>query len=123
MLLSEGQMNDYKGAALILDALPLARQLLTAKSYDADWWLSSMSPEPGLLSRNIRRPVIAVLNMILDILEDVQAGFDRADRSVFEDIHRDGIPQAVEIIDQFAPRSGEIELISAPILRMWLPLQ
>jgi len=28
MLLSEGQMSDYKGAALMLDALPLARVML-----------------------------------------------------------------------------------------------
>ena len=28
MLLSEGQMSDYKGAALMLDALPSAKTLL-----------------------------------------------------------------------------------------------
>ena len=28
MLLSEGQMSDYKGAALMLDALPKAKALL-----------------------------------------------------------------------------------------------
>jgi hypothetical protein len=28
MLLSEGQMSDYKGAALMLDALPPAKVLL-----------------------------------------------------------------------------------------------
>lgn len=28
MLLSEGQMSDYKGAALMLDALPRAKVLL-----------------------------------------------------------------------------------------------
>lgn len=37
MLLSEGQMSDYKGAALMLDALPPAKQLLGDKGYDADW--------------------------------------------------------------------------------------
>ena len=37
MLLSEGQMSDYKGAALIIDALPPARKLLGDKGYDADW--------------------------------------------------------------------------------------
>jgi transposase len=37
MLLSEGQMSDYKGAALMLDALPPAQQLLGDKGYDADW--------------------------------------------------------------------------------------
>ena len=31
MLLSEGQMSDYKGAALIIDALPPAGQSLADK--------------------------------------------------------------------------------------------
>ncbi len=31
MLLSEGQMSDYKGAALMLTALPNAKELLWAK--------------------------------------------------------------------------------------------
>jgi hypothetical protein len=37
MLLSEGRMSDYKGAALMLPALPKARELLADKGYDADW--------------------------------------------------------------------------------------
>lgn len=35
MLLSEGQMSDYKGAALMIDALPAAKTLLGDKGYDA----------------------------------------------------------------------------------------
>jgi len=38
MLLSEGQMSDYKGAALMLDALPPARTLLGDRGYDAGWF-------------------------------------------------------------------------------------
>jgi hypothetical protein len=38
MLLSEGQMSDYKGAALMLPALPKAKELLADKGYDADWF-------------------------------------------------------------------------------------
>ena len=38
MLLSEGQMSDYKGAALMLPALPNANELLADKGYDADWF-------------------------------------------------------------------------------------
>jgi transposase len=34
MLLSEGQMSDYKGAALMLDALPPAKALLGDRGYD-----------------------------------------------------------------------------------------
>src|ERR1700730_9201335 len=37
MLLSEGQMSDYKGAALMIDALPRAKALLGDRGYDADW--------------------------------------------------------------------------------------
>jgi len=36
MLLSEGRMSDYKGAALMIDALPPAKQLLGDKGYAAD---------------------------------------------------------------------------------------
>jgi transposase len=43
MLLSEGQMSDYKGAALMLDALPPAKQLLGDKGYDADWFRQSLA--------------------------------------------------------------------------------
>jgi transposase len=42
MLLSEGQMSDYKGAALMIDALPSARTLLGDKGYDADWFRDAL---------------------------------------------------------------------------------
>ncbi len=35
-MLSEGQMNDHKGAALLLPALPPARELLGDRGYDSD---------------------------------------------------------------------------------------
>ena len=35
-LLSEGQMSDYTGAALMLDALPHVKALLGDRGYDAD---------------------------------------------------------------------------------------
>ena len=38
LLLSEGQMSDYKGAALMLDAFPKANVLLGDRGYDADWF-------------------------------------------------------------------------------------
>jgi hypothetical protein len=37
MLLSEGQMSDYKGAALMLEALLKAKLLIGGRGYDADW--------------------------------------------------------------------------------------
>ena len=38
LLLSEGQMSDYKGAALMIEALPRAKELLGDKGYDAGWF-------------------------------------------------------------------------------------
>jgi transposase len=49
MLLSEGQMSDYKGAALMIDALPPARQLLADKGYDADWFRRALA-ERGIMA-------------------------------------------------------------------------
>lgn len=43
MLLSEGQMSDYKGAALLLPALPNANELLADKGYDADWFRKALA--------------------------------------------------------------------------------
>jgi putative transposase len=38
ILLSEGQMSDYKGAALMIDSFPKAKTLLADRDYDADWF-------------------------------------------------------------------------------------
>jgi transposase len=43
MLLSEGQMSDYKGAALMLDALPKTKDLLGDRGYDADWFRATLA--------------------------------------------------------------------------------
>ena len=43
MLLSEGQMSDYKGAALMIDALPKAKALLADRGYDADWFRAALT--------------------------------------------------------------------------------
>jgi transposase len=42
MLLSEGQMSDYKGAALMIDAFPKAKTLLADRGYDADWFRQAL---------------------------------------------------------------------------------
>ena len=47
MLLSEGQMSDYKGAALMIDAFPKAKALLGDKGYDADWFRAALA-EKGI---------------------------------------------------------------------------
>ena len=36
MRLSEGQMSDHKGAALMLDDLPAAQELIADRGYDSD---------------------------------------------------------------------------------------
>ena len=43
MLLSEGQMSDYKGAALMIDALPQAKAMLGYRGYDADWFRAALA--------------------------------------------------------------------------------
>ena len=43
LLLSEGQMSDYKGAALMLAVLPKAKELLGDKGYDADWFRKALA--------------------------------------------------------------------------------
>ena len=42
MLLSEGQMSDYNGARLFVNNLPLAKQLLADRSYDAVWFREAL---------------------------------------------------------------------------------
>ena len=43
MLLSEGQMSDYKGAALMLHALPRTKAMLGDRGYDADWFRQALA--------------------------------------------------------------------------------
>ena len=59
MLLSEGQMSDYKGAALMIDALPKAKTMLGDRGYDADWFRQALARRgitpciPGRAGRTI----------------------------------------------------------------------
>jgi transposase len=43
MLLSEGQMSDFKGAALMLPVMPRAKELLADKGYDANWFREALA--------------------------------------------------------------------------------
>jgi transposase len=67
MLLSEGQMSDYKGAALMLPAMPKAKQLLADKGYDADWFRAALAKRriaaciPSKSNRKVAIPYDAVL--------------------------------------------------------------
>ena len=42
MLLSEGQISDYKGAVMMVDAFPKAKALLADRGYDADWFRAAL---------------------------------------------------------------------------------
>ena len=58
MLLSEGQMSDFKGAALMLPAVPKARELLGDKGYDADWFRAALAErgiQPCIPSKSNRK--------------------------------------------------------------------
>ena len=67
LLLSEGQMNDHKGARLMLDALPPAKDLIGDRGYDSDGFraaLEDLGIEPCIPSRRNRKvahPYDAVL--------------------------------------------------------------
>jgi transposase len=67
MLLSEGQMSDYKRAALMLAALPKADALLADKGYDADWLRAALAERglaaciPSKSNRKVPIPDDAVL--------------------------------------------------------------
>ncbi len=67
MLLSEGQMSDYKGAALILPVLPRTKVLLGDKGYDADWLRQALAERritaciPSKANRKVQIPHDATL--------------------------------------------------------------
>ncbi|MEY4256895.1 MAG: hypothetical protein RLZZ141_2122 [Pseudomonadota bacterium] len=42
MLLTEGQMSDHKGAALLCSRLPKAKERLGDKGYDSDWFRNAL---------------------------------------------------------------------------------
>ena len=62
MLLSEGQMSDYKGAALMLDVLPKAKSMLGDRGYDADWFRQALADRgiaaciPSKANRKVQIP-------------------------------------------------------------------
>lgn len=66
-LLSEGQMSDYKGAALVLDSLPPAKEMLADRGYDSDWFRQALTErgiEPCIPPRRNRKEPIAYDKML-----------------------------------------------------------
>jgi len=62
LLLTEGQMSDHKGAALLLPALPPARELLGDRGYDSNRFRAALMERgvtpciPSTRSRRIALP-------------------------------------------------------------------
>ena len=67
LLLSEGQMSDFGGAALMIDAFPKATSLLGDKGYDADWFREALADReieaciPSKSNRKIQIPHDTIL--------------------------------------------------------------
>ena len=80
MLLSEGQMSDFKGAALMLPAMPKARELLADKGYDADWFRQALAKRkiaaciPSKSNRKVVIPHDAVLYRQRHKIENMSDG-------------------------------------------------
>ena len=57
-------MSDYKGAALMLPAMPKAKEILADKGYDADWF------RQALAQRKIAACIPSKSNRKVPILHD-----------------------------------------------------
>ena len=58
MLLTAGQVSDYKGAAELLEDLPEAKELLADRGYDANWFREALREkgiEPCIPPRQNRK--------------------------------------------------------------------
>jgi transposase len=62
LLLTEGQMNDHKGARLILPALPPAKVLIADRGYDSSWFRAALAErgiEPCIPPKRNRKTPLA----------------------------------------------------------------
>ena len=62
MLLTEGQASDYQGAALLLEKLPDAKEMLGDRGYDSDWFRAALRAKgitPCIPPRKNRKVQIA----------------------------------------------------------------
>lgn len=52
VLLTNGQMSDHKGTAILFSSLPKAKELVTGKGHDSDWFCTAFQPgNHAMLSR------------------------------------------------------------------------
>lgn len=80
LLLSEGQMSDYKGAALMIDSLPRAKRLIADRGYDADWFrqaLAARGTAPCIPSKTNRKIAIPHDTMLYRQRHKVEIMFGR----------------------------------------------
>ena len=59
-------MSDYKGAALMMEALPEAKSMLADRGYDADWF------RQGLLAKGIKPCIPSKKNRKVAIPHDAK---------------------------------------------------
>ena len=83
-------MSDYKGAALMLDALPRAKAMLGDKGYDADWFRNA------LIKRGIVPCIPSKANRKLPIAHD---------QTLYRQRHKIDIDQAWRL-SRFCGRGG-----------------
>ena len=73
LALSEGQASDFKGAAILVEALPPAKTMLADRGYDADWFRAA------LVARGIDPCIPSKINRKIFIPHD---------RALYRQLHR-----------------------------------
>ena len=73
-------MSDYKGAALMFDAIPNAKTLLADKGYDADWFreaLTSRGIAPCIPPKSNRKATIPFDKTLYRLRHKIENMFGR----------------------------------------------
>src|SRR5882762_12002616 len=76
-----------------------------------------------LLGRDMAGRIGQAFDALLDVAQRAETGFDRLARHAVQDIGRNRVAQAVELVDELAAARGEKQTISAPVLWVVPPLQ
>jgi hypothetical protein len=74
------------------------------------------------LGRDIRM-FRKALDAILDVSECVETGLERAGGNILRYVHRNGVAQAIEIVDELTAGICQKETVGAAILRIMPSLQ
>lgn len=80
LLLTEGQVSDYKGAATMLPALPPAPVLIADRGYDSDWFrqgLRRQSIKPCIPARSGRNKAIRHRKALYKLRYKIEVMFGR----------------------------------------------